>query len=117
MRVLLVEDNDILSRVLVRILENAGHTVTAAATADQATTRLLLGDYDVLLCDVMLPDSDGCALAKNVRRFAPTVIVLVLTGLGASEMQERPDCLGIPVLQKPFTGAELVRKLAEIGVA
>jgi CheY-like chemotaxis protein len=81
-RVLVVDDDEALARVLVRAL-SASHEVSYVTSARTAIERLLGGaTYDVVLCDVQMPDMDGLAMHAELARRAPDVAqrIIFMTG-------------------------------------
>jgi CheY-like chemotaxis protein len=70
-RILLVEDDPDTRDVLTLGLEVHGATVTAVSSAHQALHALAVGSFDVLLSDIGLPDEDGLALMRCLRRLPP----------------------------------------------
>lgn len=67
LRVLVVEDHDHTREVTRRLLSLLGCEVTAAATAAEARRALAGGGFDLLLCDLQLPDGDGRDLLRRAR--------------------------------------------------
>jgi len=83
-RVLLVEDNLIQRRLIERLLAGLADGRFALECSDRLATgleRLAIGDIDVVLLDLMLPDSEGLQTFLRVRRAAVGVPIVVLTGL------------------------------------
>ncbi|HLQ45557.1 MAG TPA: fused response regulator/phosphatase [Planctomycetaceae bacterium] len=82
--VLLVEDNLIQRRLIERLLAGLADGRFALECSDRLATgleRLAIGDIDVVLLDLMLPDSEGLQTFLRVRRAAVGVPIVVLTGL------------------------------------
>ncbi|MEJ7930280.1 ATP-binding protein [Ramlibacter sp. AN1015] len=117
-RVLLVEDNPDVARVVQPVLEQMGCSVvhvTAGAAALQALERGA-ERFDTLLSDVVLPGGlDGRALAVAVRHRHPEIAILLMTGY-AEQIQDI-DAQGFRVLPKPFTPESLADALAGLGAA
>lgn len=65
---LLVDDSKYVRRKLVRELDAAGAEVTAVGSATDALTALRAATFDVLVCDLRLPEIDGHALIRTVRQ-------------------------------------------------
>lgn len=81
MRLVLVEDHEIMLQGLVRILVEAGHEVAAtAASGGEALVELQRTPCDLLLLDLSLPDGTGPWLIGEIRRRHPDLRILVLTG-------------------------------------
>lgn len=103
-RVLVVDDESTVRRVVARALRNAGHDVVEADSI-HAALRLLRGDgVDLVLTDVHLPDGDGVAFARTAAQVAPATRFVLMTGfsdLGELEGDAR-------LLRKPFTPSELL---------
>ncbi len=108
MRVLLVEDDQITQRFLVRIVESRGHTVDSFSDAEKAWEAYQRGFYPLLLLDWMLPGMSGLDLCRNVRNspFGPFSIVLVVTAMNEAEHLEAvleagaDDYIAKPIAQK-----------------
>lgn len=79
MRVLLVEDSEIIRRTVRRALRHAGFAVDAAADGEAGLDQAQLHDYDALVLDVMLPKLDGLSLLRDLRASGNKTHVLLLT--------------------------------------
>jgi signal transduction histidine kinase/DNA-binding response OmpR family regulator len=116
--ILLVEDDAELRSLLCRVLEDLGYFVLEAGTAAEALelSRGLAGDVELLVADVMLPDSTGSELADRLRQERPGIGVLHLSGYAEEDAglgARRPHA---EFLSKPFTldsFAESIRTLLD----
>ena len=79
MRVLFVEDSEIMRRTVRRALRHAGYAVDLAGDGEEGLAAAELNDYDVLVLDIMLPKLDGLALLRRLRAAGKTTHVLLLT--------------------------------------
>jgi CheY-like chemotaxis protein len=79
-RILLVDDQPELRRLLERMLSNAGHSVVTAADGNEAIALFRQGDFDVVISDIRMPDMDGMALLKELHHLDPDLPVLLITG-------------------------------------
>ena len=68
MRIMLVEDNEGIIMGLEYLLSQEGYQVTTARTMAQALKYLESMDWDLVLLDIMLPDGNGFALCKRIKR-------------------------------------------------
>jgi len=84
-RLLLVDDNPKLCRMVREYLEPLGYDVSLAHTGPDGLEKALHGDFHAIILDVMLPGMDGFAVLEKIREES-TVPVLMLTGRG-----EAPD--------------------------
>lgn len=117
----MVEDGEELRKFMRRALERHGFTVLEAATAEEALVlaNSLPHAIDVLLMDIMLPDSWGTQLAEDIRMLHPGIGVVLTSGrtvddpvLGAGITQREP------FLKKPFKISELVDAVVSVlGIA
>src|SRR4051812_33807870 len=78
-RILIVDDEPKLGRVLVEMLEGAGHDVTHAGGGAEAIKRVTAGDLDVVVTDLLMPNVDGMTVLREVRRLSPTTDVVLMT--------------------------------------
>jgi two-component system OmpR family response regulator len=110
MKILLVEDEEKLSRALKRGLELSGYTVDTVADGKKALTRISLhhDDYDVVILDLMLPGMDGHEICKEVRARNINIPILILTARAETDMKVSLLLSGADdYLVKPFSFAEL----------
>ena len=103
MRLLLVEDDPVLSSALVRALSQAAYAVDVADTGDGAREVLRNDVYDLVVLDIGLPRIDGFELLRELRARGARVPVLVLTARDELDDRVRGLDLGADdYLTKPF---------------
>jgi two-component system OmpR family response regulator len=112
MRILLVEDQPKLARLLQRGLREEEVTADVAATGQEGVWMATEQPYDVVVLDVMLPDIDGLEACRRIRAVDDRTPVLMLTALGAvpdrvAGLQAGAD----DYLVKPFAFDELLARL------
>jgi len=108
MRVLLIEDNRRLSDSLRLTLQDDGYVVDAAYDGLEGEELATLATYDVIILDVMLPEKDGLAVCRALRKKHVNVPILMLTARDA--LQDRVSGLDSGAddyLVKPFEVDEL----------
>jgi DNA-binding NtrC family response regulator len=76
---LLIDDDERLSRLLADLFELEGYTVTIAQTGQAALTEVDAQSFAVAIADVHLPDMNGIELVRHLRSIAPAMEVIVLT--------------------------------------
>jgi DNA-binding response OmpR family regulator len=116
MRVLVVEDFEILARTLGTGLRREGMAVDVALDGDAALERLALTRYDVVVLDRDLPGVPGDEVCRRVVAGGSGSRVLMLTAAGT--VRDRVDGLGLGAddyLPKPFDFAELVARVRALG--
>ncbi|HEX8217232.1 MAG TPA: response regulator [Allosphingosinicella sp.] len=111
--VLLVDDDDGVRRVAAQIVEELGYRVVTAAGAREAL-RLLESDMpDLLITDIVMPDTTGVDLAREVRVRWPKLPILFASGY--ADVQTFGDELADEtVLKKPFRIAEVAARIHEM---
>jgi len=115
-RVLVVEDNVINQKVVVRLLEKLGCRIEVAANGQEALTMLAQMAYDLVLMDCQMPEMDGFAATAAIRqREAHTEQHVPITAMTANAMQgDRERCLAVGMddyMCKPVKAAELAALL------
>jgi CheY-like chemotaxis protein len=116
--VLVVEDEDAVRLLVERILTRHGFTVLSAASGPEALDlmEIHLREIEVLLTDVVMPKMSGKDLAERARAMHPGIDVIYMSGYAESIIADHGVIEeGVNHLQKPFTGNELIAKLAELG--
>ncbi|THF68490.1 response regulator transcription factor [Deinococcus sp. Arct2-2] len=112
MRLLLVEDDPRIAEPTREALREAGYVVTWAQSGPEGLEAAMLGDYSLLILDVMLPGIDGFEVARQLRGAEVDSAILFLTARG--ELGDRVQGLdlgGDAYLVKPFAMPELLATL------
>jgi DNA-binding response OmpR family regulator len=112
MRILVVEDNSELARLVVNGLKAAGFLADCAGTAAEARHLLALTSYAAIILDLGLPDADGLTIVRDLRTEREPAAILVLTARGG--VRDRVAGLrsgADDFLVKPFAFEELVARL------
>ena len=113
-RLLLVEDQHDLRRVVEQILVAAGYSVSSAATGDEAAAMLVeAGGPDVLLSDVVMPGMSGPELAHKLAEVKPGTPVVFMSGYTGGVLESHGLLGEHPVLTKPFTSEELLAAVSD----
>ena len=108
MRILIVEDDPVLSNGLIRSLRDSDYAVDAASDGGQADHILSAQSYDLVILDLGLPRLEGYEVLRRLRRRGSTAPVLILTALDALEDRVKGLDLGADdYLTKPFDLPEL----------
>lgn len=109
MKILLIEDDKLLSDALQALLERKGFSVEAVYDGEDGAAYAETGIYDLLILDVMMPKLDGYQVVRQVRRDRISTPILMLTAKG--ETQDRIEGLNAGAdyyLTKPFDNGELL---------
>ena len=114
LRVLVVDDEPMMTTAVVRMLRPSGHVVSVAASGEEALERLAEQAFDVVISDMgMGPGMNGWDLADEVKRGWPNVCFLLATGWGAAIDPGEATARGVEaVLSKPYHPDDLLRALA-----
>jgi PAS domain S-box-containing protein len=114
--ILLVEDDEAVRPLLRRYLERGGHRVVdAGRVGDAIDAARRERTIDLLVTDVVMPEAGGRKLAAAIAEIHPAVQVLYMSGYTDDEVLRRGISLeGQSFLQKPFSRAELTRRVAEL---
>ena len=75
-RILIVEDDENITKMIEAALSIVGHTYVSCADAGTAVDMILYGSYDLVLLDIMLPGADGFSVMEQVRHKETPVIFL-----------------------------------------
>ena len=112
MKLLIVEDDPDLNRLLKRETIRNGYSTDSAASAEEALLYLEQTDYDGILLDVSLPGMNGFELVQLLRRRGDSTPVLFLTARDALEDRIRGlDLGGDDYMVKPFELQELLARI------
>jgi DNA-binding NtrC family response regulator len=114
-RILIVDDEPKLGRVVVEMLEGVGHDVSHVGGGAAAVTRIAAGDLDLVVTDLRMPDVDGMAVLREVRRLSPgTDVVLMTAHATAQNAVEAMKQGAADYLIKPFAMDELRLRIGRL---
>src|ERR1700674_4086119 len=112
MRILIVDDDRKLARLLKKGLDEQSHSVTLAFDGAEGLEAAQYGEFDVLVLDVMLPGLDGFSIVRRLRAARSTTPILLLTARDAAEdVVVGLDAGADDYLTKPFSFKILLARL------
>lgn len=116
-KVLVIDDSAVFRKVVALNLKNAGYEVGEAGDGIEGYQKITTEKYDIVVCDVNMPNMDGLAFVEKVRatesvRYIP---IIMLT----TESQEEKKLKGLEIgakawLVKPFQPAQLLKALEKL---
>ena len=108
--VLLIEDDAAVRDVVCRLLQTHGYEVWSTETGEEALEVERTAPIDLMVSDVILPGRDGFQVVAEIRRRAPHVAALFMSGQFDATMAMTAGLpADTPVLRKPFPLMDLVR--------
>jgi heavy metal response regulator len=112
LRFLLIEDNPKMAGFIRQGFTEQGYGVDVADSGHDGEQQAATGDYDLIILDVMLPDTDGVQVCRNLRRRGVKTPVLMLTALSTTaDKVTGLDAGADDYLTKPFEFDELVARV------
>src|SRR5712675_1847467 len=108
-RVLVVDDEPMMSDSLRQHLVEEGYTVDTAASGGEAIDLFDGGAHHLVICDLQLPDMDGLTLLRHMKDAKPSTEVIVVTGYGSVQTAVEATKAGaFYFVEKPFDFEELL---------
>ena len=109
-QVLVVDDESDIRQLLQEILSEEGYQVTTASDAGSARTSFSESDFDLVLLDIWMPDSDGITLLKEWAEGGSDCPVVMMSGHGTVDTAVEATRLGaVDFIEKPVSLAKLLR--------
>ncbi len=107
-RILIVDDEEIVIRSCLRILDGDDFQVEAVQDGREALRKIEENPYDVMILDIMMPNMDGLEVLRRVKETHPNVDVIMITGLSQIDTAVQAMKLGaFDYISKPFEPDEL----------
>ena len=107
-RILVVDDEDIVIRSCMRILDGGDYQIEAAHDGHEALRKVEDNGYDVVILDIMMPNLGGLEVLRQVKEAHPDMDVIMITGLSQIETAVQAMKLGaFDYISKPFEPDEL----------
>ncbi|WP_462324516.1 response regulator [Desulfoplanes sp.] len=109
---LLVDDEEGFVNVLAKRMTKRGIEVTGVLTGTEALRVLRRKDFDIVILDLKLEEMDGIEVLKIIKKMAPDIPVIMLTGHGSEQAAEEGlKCGAMDYLTKPCDLEELIEKI------
>jgi len=110
--ILLIEDDEKISKLVKELLEEDSHHVTQSFDGDDGYSKIIEKKYDLILLDIMLPKLNGYKVCRQVRSAGITTPILMLTAKsGEYDLEEGLDTGANDYLKKPFSSIELKARI------
>lgn len=117
MRILMLEDHADTAQAYGMLLRDRGHDVTIAMTVDEARLAVHRGHFDLIMCDVELPDGDGCDFMRELRSQLVTSRGIAMSGhCYPADVKRCLDAGFDRHLMKPIDIDTLVREVESLDV-
>ena len=107
MKILVVDDEQLVRWFLDRALRKSGHEVTTASSVSEAFKKLQTGKFDMLFLDLRMPEGNGTELLGKLEKLSRKPKVIVCSAFITSELEDEFRSKGICTLKKPFKLDEL----------
>ena len=103
-KVLVVDDDPVVSRSFDRVLSRKGYIVVSAENGLEALSKVAHDEYDAVFTDIKMPGMDGIEVAQQMRARRPWTPVVIITGYGSAEHEARAEAAGVrSFLRKPLS--------------
>lgn len=96
-RILIVEDDQFIRELYNEILQAEGYSTALAVDGEEGLAKVMMGGWDLILLDVMLPKKDGLQILRDSKASppkAPNGPIVVLTNLGSEDVIKQAFALG-----------------------
>jgi DNA-binding response OmpR family regulator len=115
-RLLILEDEEMLAQVVAIILEEEGYSATFECDGEAGLEAALSGNFDLCLLNVILPGLDGYVIADQLQESNIDLPLIFLTETSRQEVAARTEILGLKVgyMPKPFSKRALIQKVADV---
>lgn len=112
MKVLVVDDEQLVRWFLERALKKWGYEVVSVSNPRDALSQMEKNSFDILITDLRMPEGNGAELLNDVRQMpSPPQNIVVCSAFITAEMAKNYNGQGIHTLKKPFKLAELEKTL------
>ena len=112
-RVLLIDEDPNLREIVSSLLASFGYDCQTAADGRGGLARFHEGGWDIVLTDLAMPEMSGWEVIDAIRQQAPTLPIVLMTGLSDPAVLRRARECGVLVIGKPFFVQTLKAALVE----
>jgi CheY-like chemotaxis protein len=112
-KILVVDDDPVVGKSFHRVLsQDKGYVVITAHNAAEALERMREQEYDLLVTDIRMPGMDGVELAERVRARQPWTPVVIVTGFGSADHEQRARAAGVSAFVHKPLSPEMIEQAA-----
>jgi CheY-like chemotaxis protein len=116
--ILIIDDESEVRYAIRAVLEDIGHTVAEAGTGTEGLERFQDGTYDLVICDIIMPDKEGIETIVEIRQIEPDQRIVAISGGGRIKKE---DYLAVAAavgathtISKPFDAETLTEMVTRI---
>jgi len=114
LRVLVIDDEETVRRVLEKLLSQANHQVTVADDGEKGVQLFQEKEFDIVLTDLGMPGMSGWEVCQRIKEIKQTTPVGMITGWGMELSQDKMKQYGLDfILSKPFDFSQVVKVVSE----
>ena len=113
-RVLVIDDDELFVKLMCHSLKQKGHAVEFALDGQKGWKAFCEGSFDIVVCDIVMPEQEGIETIKRIRKLNPDVGIIAVSGGLSRSATTKFDVLDIvtklganATLRKPFPLSEL----------
>jgi len=109
-KIMIIDDELDILDILYSFLSRSGKfEIETYSNPDIALSKAIAGNYDLLLCDVMMPQVSGMEILEKVKETNSTIKVILMTAYSNKRSIEKSEALGVDdYLEKPFSSLKVV---------
>jgi DNA-binding response OmpR family regulator len=108
MHILIVEDEEIVSEILIARMKRWGQNVVLATSNEEAVSKIKTSRFDLVLLDIMLPDGLGYEIIPEIKQALPNINIITMTGQNTPALERTIREFGITYfMAKPVDFDEL----------
>ena len=116
-KILLIDDDELVRRSVLKVLEHEGYLAEVAESADQAIEKTKQTSFDLIISDIRMPGKNGVEAIKEIRRLfdqagVGDIPIIFITGYAEMSDQLNAESLG-EVILKPFDLNRLILTIRE----
>jgi YesN/AraC family two-component response regulator len=114
-RILVIDDEELVTKSLLKFLKTQGYAATTAKSGPEALEKVKETDFDLIICDVRMPEVDGIETIKQIRSYLekqnkePIPEVLISGYADVEKYESAMDLEVADYLYKPFDNSEFLR--------
>lgn len=110
-RILVVEDEPKVAKILQDYLQNSGYQVTCIEQGDLVVPWCLKQEVDLILLDLMIPGADGMAVCRRIRKFSDVPVIIITAKVGETDRLLGLEAGADDYICKPFSPREVVARV------